>query len=94
VDTSNTPVDSRFDPMTGIDVSASTDDHAYDMVPGGDNVVSSPAAPAAAEASEAEPARHRLRTQATGLRGAYSRTDAHLLERAQAGTDLLPGTDS
>jgi len=88
VDTSNTPVDSRFDPMTGIDVSANTDDQAYDLVPGGENVVCFPAAPTVADAPEAEP------VSATGIRGAYSRVDQHLVERAQAGTNLVPGTDS
>jgi len=52
------------------------------------------AAPEVTDAPEAEPVRSRLRTQATGLRDPFGRVDQHLVERAQAGLDLVPGTGS
>lgn len=47
VDTSNTPVDSKFDPMTGINVGFPSDvkDSPYELVAGDRNVVKSPVAP-------------------------------------------------
>ena len=59
-----------------------------------DNALNSPPVPRVTDEPEAEPARSRIRTQATGLRGAYSRTDQHLVEKAQDGTSLLPGTQT
>lgn len=94
VSTENTPVDAKFPTWKSLDVSASAGDFAYELVPGATNVVSSPAVPAVTDKPEAEPSRTRIRTQATGLRGAYSRTDQRLLERAQVGTDPLPGTQT
>jgi hypothetical protein len=58
-----------------------------------DNSIGSPVAPTATDAPPFEPLHPRSRIYEYGLRDPFGRVDQHLVERAQAGTSLVPGNE-
>jgi hypothetical protein len=92
------PVDAKFPTYTSLDVQVPGSDPAdlaYASVVQGENVVSTPAAPAVTDEPEVlGPLRPRSRVDEYGLRDPFGRVDQRLVQRAQVGTSRLPGTGS
>lgn len=99
VDTSNTPLASSGGFATQAELDAviwgsSPAESAYVNVPGDRSIVQAPAAPCIEDdLSTGAPLHPRSRVDEYGLRDPFGRQDEHLVERAQAGTERLPGTE-
>jgi hypothetical protein len=64
---------------------------ATDVCEVSDNSIDNPSAPIVTDEPAFEPLHPRSRVDDYGLRDPFGRVDDHLVERAQAGTDLVPG---